>query len=220
MTHYGMAIDLRRCVGCQACAAACKVANNNPKDVAYNIVYTKTDYDWDTLGTAVFKGALANDNAGGVFPDCTMFFLPMQCQHCELPACESVCPTGATFKDPETGIVSIESELCIGCQSCVNACPYEGVRTLVSNPEYYLDVVVGEYDAPPHTAGTVEKCTFCKNLIDRGEEPACMQLCLGRARYWGDLDDPESEVSKALEGRETVVLCESAGTKPSVYYLQ
>lgn len=220
MTHYGMAIDLRRCVGCQACAAACKVANNNPKDVAYNIVYTKTDYDWDTLGTAVFKGALANDNAGGVFPDCTMFFLPMQCQHCELPACENVCPTGATSKDPETGIVSIESELCIGCQSCVNACPYEGVRTLVSNPEYYLDVVVGEYDAPPHAAGTVEKCTFCKNLIDRGEEPACMQLCLGRARYWGDLDDPESEISKALEGRETVVLCESAGTKPSVYYLQ
>ena len=95
-----------------------------------------------------------------------------------------------------------------------------GVRTLIKSPEYYLDVVVGEYDAPPHKGGTVEKCTFCKNLIDRGDVPACMQLCPGRARYWGDLDDPESDVSKAIEGRETMFLNEEAGTKPSVYYLQ
>ena len=93
-------------------------------------------------------------------------------------------------------------------------------RTLIKSPEYYLDVVVGEYDAPPHKGGTVEKCTFCKNLIDRGDVPACMQLCPGRARYWGDLDDPESDVSKAIEGRETMFLNEEAGTKPSVYYLQ
>ena len=86
--------------------------------------------------------------------------------------------------------MSVDSELCIGCESCIKACPYEGVRTLIKSPEYYLDVVVGEYDAPPHKGGTVEKCTFCKNLIDRGDVPACMQLCPGRARYWGDLDDP------------------------------
>ena len=91
---------------------------------------------------------------------------------------------------------------------------------LIKSPEYYLDVVVGEYDAPPHKGGTVEKCTFCKNLIDRGEVPACMQLCPGRARYWGDLDDPESDVSKAIAGRETMFLHEEGGTKPSVYYLQ
>ncbi|WP_160213346.1 4Fe-4S dicluster domain-containing protein [Adlercreutzia aquisgranensis] len=221
MTRYGMAIDLRRCIGCQACAAACKVANNNPKDVAYNIVYTKPDRDWEgSFGTAVVKGALANDNAGGTFPNCTMVFLPVQCQHCENPACEAACPTGATSKDPETGIVSVDSELCIGCESCIKACPYENVRTLVKSPEYYLDVVVGEHDAPPHVAGTVEKCTFCKNLIDRGEVPACMQLCPGRARYWGDLDDPSSDVSKAIQGRDTVFLMESAGTQPNVYYLQ
>ena len=206
MTRYGMAIDLRRCIGCQACAAACKIANNNPKDVAYSVVYTKTDEDWNSFGTAVVKGALANDNAGGTFPNCTLMFLPVQCQHCENPACEAACPTGATSKDPETGIVSVDSELCIGCESCIKACPY--------------DVVVGEYDAPPHTGGTVEKCTFCKNLIDRGEVPACMDLCPGRARYWGDLDDPSSDVSKAIEGRETVFLMESAGTKPNVYYLK
>ena len=125
MTRYGMAIDLRRCIGCQACAAACKIANNNPKDVAYSVVYTKTDEDWNSFGTAVVKGALANDNAGGTFPNCTLMFLPVQCQHCENPACEAACPTGATSKDPETGIVSVDSELCIGCESCIKACPYE-----------------------------------------------------------------------------------------------
>ena len=89
------------------------------------------------------------------------------------------------------------------------------------DPEYYLDVVVGEYDAPVHTVGTVEKCTFCKNLVDRGDVPACMQLCPGRARFWGDLDDPESEVSKLLNSdREIEVLNEGAGTLPKVFYLK
>lgn len=216
-----MAIDLNRCFGCQTCAAACKIANNLPKELSYNVVYTKTDRDFSTFGTAVARGAVANDNAGGTYPDCELHFLPVACQHCENPACLDVCPTGATQKDETTGIVTVDSELCIGCESCIQACPYEGVRTLIKgDPEYYLDAVVGEADAPAHKGGTVEKCTFCMNLIDRGEEPVCMQLCPGRARYWGDLDDPESDVSKAIEGREFVLLHESAGTNPNVYYLQ
>ena len=205
MTHYGMAIDLARCIGCHTCATACKMANNLPKNVHFNRVRT--------------VGGDSMDTAAGEYGANTMSFLPVQCQHCENPACLDVCPTGATTKDEETGIVSVDSELCIGCESCIKACPYEGVRTLIKSPEYYLEVVVGEYDAPPHKGGTVEKCTFCKNLIDRDEVPACMQLCPGRAR-WGDLDDPESAVSKAIEGRETMFLQEEAGTKPSVYYLQ
>ena len=76
MTRYGMAIDLRRCIGCQACAAACKIANNLPKELTYNVVYTKTDDDFDTIGTAVSRGALANDNAGGTFPNCILEFMP------------------------------------------------------------------------------------------------------------------------------------------------
>lgn len=205
MTHYGMAIDLKRCFGCQACAAACKIANNLPKNVVFNRVST--------------VGGEFPDTPAGEFPNCTMSFLPFQCQHCENPACLEVCPTSATTKDPETGIVSVDPELCIGCQSCIQACPYEGARTLIEDPEFYLDAVVGEFDAPPHTPNTVEKCTFCKNLIDRGEVPACMQLCPARARFWGDLDDPSSDVSKAIEGREYSFLNEEAGTKPSIYYL-
>lgn len=206
MTRYGMAIDKTRCFGCQTCAVACKIANNLPKDIAYNRIIT--------------EGVATTDCAAGQFPDCTMDFLPMQCQHCANPACLEVCPTGATQKR-EDGIVWIDQELCIGCESCVKACPYDGVRTLLKGePEYYLEVTVGEADAPVHRGGTMEKCTFCKNLIDRGEEPACMQLCPGRARYWGDLDDPESAVSKAIEGREYELLFESEGTGPSVYYLK
>lgn len=196
------------------------MANNLPKNLSYNVVYTKGDNDPTTLGVAVVRGAVANDNAGGTFPNCTLSFLPMQCQHCEKPACLTTCPTGATIKDDATGIVSVDSELCIGCESCIKGCPYEGVRTLISDtPEYYLDVVVGESDAPPHKVGSVEKCTFCKNLIDRGDVPACMQLCPGRARYWGDMDDSEPDIAKAVKGRAFTLLNEPAGTKPNVYYL-
>ena len=206
MARYGMVIDTKRCVGCNACSVNCKITNNLPETNWWTRVLT--------------EGGDEIDTPAGVFPDVSMRYITVGCQHCENPACLEVCPTGATTKDEETGIVSVDSELCIGCESCIKACPYEGVRTLIKSPEYYLDVVVGEYDAPPHKGGTVEKCTFCKNLIDRGDVPACMQLCPGRARYWGDLDDPESDVSKAIEGRETMFLNEEAGTKPSVYYLQ
>ena len=146
-------------------------------------------------------------------------WLPVNCMHCENAVCEEVCPTGATVKRDD-GIVTVDEETCIGCKSCMEACPYDVRRLIENEPEYYLELPIGDPAAKSHKGGTVEKCTFCKNLIDRDEVPACMQLCPGRARYWGDLDDPESAVSKAIEGRETMFLQEEAGTKPSVYYLQ
>jgi molybdopterin-containing oxidoreductase family iron-sulfur binding subunit len=215
-----MVIDLYRCFGCQTCAAACKIANNLPIDLNYLVVYTKNDDDWTTNGVAVARGALSNDSAGGNYPNCTMHFFPVNCQHCSSPACVPVCPTGARHQDPDTGIVKLTSEECIGCDSCIAACPYEGVNTLINaDADYYIDVKVGELDAPPHTTGTVEKCTFCDNLLARDEVPACMQLCPGRARYWGDLDDPNSEPNKAMEGREVMAYKEDKGTGPSVFYL-
>ncbi|WP_350454060.1 4Fe-4S dicluster domain-containing protein [Slackia heliotrinireducens] len=219
MTQYGMAIDLKRCFGCQSCSAACKMINNMPKDASFNVVYTKDDTDYSHPGKAVAKGDMFYGNAGGEFPNAILSYFPVNCQHCSTPSCVAVCPTGASQKDPETGIVTIDYDVCIGCQSCMSACPYNVRVAMGENPESWLDIVTGEYDAPPHKANTVEKCTFCKNLIDRGEAPACMDLCPGHARYWGDLDDPESNVSKAIAGRETLKYLEDAGTKPNVFYL-
>lgn len=205
MTRYGMAIDTKRCFGCETCVMACKVANNLPKDVLYNRIHA--------------IGGDHLDMAAGEWPNLTLSYHPTACQHCDNPSCMHVCPTGATQKRDD-GIVWIDPDLCIGCRSCIMACPYEGVRTMIEDdPEYYLEVVVGEADAPQHQRGVVEKCTFCANLIDRGEVPACMQLCPGRARYWGDLDDPNSDISKAIEGREYEKLREDLGTKPNTYYL-
>ncbi len=219
MTQYGMAIDLNRCFGCQTCAVACKIANNMPVDTAFNIVYTKDDNDYSHPGKAVIKGDFCYDNAGGEFPNSILNFFPLNCQHCSNPSCVAVCPTGASYKDAETGIVSVDYERCIGCGACIHGCPYD-VRVMMDrNVEYYLDIEVGEVDAPPHIPATVEKCTFCKNLIGRGEVPACMDLCPGRARYWGDLDDPNSEVSKVIEGREVMKYKEELGTQPNIFYL-
>ena len=204
--HYGMVIDSRQCIGCQTCAVACKIANNVPQGIFWNRVLT--------------DGGEFPDTAGGEFPSCTLSFMPVSCQHCENPACVKVCPVGATYKDPETGIVRQDYDKCIGCRMCMAACPYTGIRSFNwEEPKYAVDVVLGDKDVPLHQKHTVEKCTLCYQRTSQGDTPACMVCCPGRARFWGDLDDPESEVSKLIVSREYKQLLPEEGTKPSVYYL-
>ena len=205
MTRYGMAIDLSRCIGCNTCAVACKVSNNLPKDVWWNVVHTE-GRDFADTSKGTYGGEMQ------------LSWLPVNCMHCENAVCEEVCPTGATVKRDD-GIVTVDEETCIGCKSCMEACPYDVRRLIVNEPEYYLELPIGDPAAKSHKGGTVEKCDFCAGRIDRGEKPACMELCPGRARYWGDLDDPESEVSQFLSGRNATVLLEEEGTSPSVYYV-
>lgn len=202
--RYGMAIDLKSCIGCHTCSVACKSANNLPNDMWWNRVLT--------------IGGESMDTAAGVYPNNKMEFLPMNCQHCENAPCVKACPVGATYQR-EDGIVIQDYDKCIGCRMCMVACPYNARSFNWKKPEYYVEHAVGDFDAPEHQYNVVEKCTFCVNRIDRGEKPACMVLCPGRARYWGDLDDPESEVSKAIKGRNYVKLLEEKGTKPKVFYL-
>lgn len=205
MTRYGMAIDLSRCIGCNTCAVACKVSNNLPKDVWWNVVHTE-GHDFADTSKGTYGGEMQ------------LSWLPVNCMHCENAVCEEVCPTGATVKRDD-GIVTVDEETCIGCKSCMEACPYDVRRLIENEPEYYLELPIGDPAAKSHKGGTVEKCDFCAGRIDRGEKPACMELCPGRARYWGDLDDPESEVSQFLSGRNATVLLEEEGTSPSVYYV-
>ena len=205
MTRYGMAIDLSRCIGCNTCAVACKVSNNLPKDVWWNVVHTE-GRDFSDTSKGTYGGEMQ------------LSWLPVNCMHCENAVCEEVCPTGATVKRDD-GIVTVDEETCIGCKSCIEACPYDVRRLIENEPEYYLELPIGDPAAKSHKGGTVEKCDFCAGRIDRGEKPACMELCPGRARYWGDLDDAESEVSQFLSGRNATVLLEEEGTSPSVYYV-
>ena len=203
---FGMAIDVARCIGCHTCSVACKMSNNLPEEVWWNNVRS--------------EGGEAPDTASGTYPNnLEMNYWPVNCQHCDKPACVDVCPTGASFKR-EDGIVTVDADTCIGCGSCIAACPYN-VRTLYEQePTFSMDFAVGDWDAPAHKQGTVGKCTGCANRVDRGEAPACMDLCPARARFWGDLDDPNSDVSKFLAGKQAVRLLEDAGTEPNVYYVK
>lgn len=204
--RMGMAIDLKRCIGCHTCSVACKQANNLPVDVWWNRVMT--------------DGGEAVDTAAGEWPNATISFLPVSCQHCENPACVKVCPVAATYKDHETGIVRQDTDKCIGCRMCIAACPYTGVRSFNwEEPAFYTDFAIGDVDAPSHVKHTVEKCTFCYQRQAKGEEPACMVLCPARARFWGDLDDPESDVAKKVASREYKHVLPEKGTQPNCYYL-
>ena len=204
--HYGMVIDTKRCVGCNACTVACKMANNVPQDIFWT--------------RALTDGGDMMDTPAGEFPDISMRYITVSCQHCENPACAKVCPVGATYKDPETGVVRQDYDKCIGCRMCMSACPSTGVRSFNGEePRYPMDFALGDADAPKHQKHVVEKCIFCYQRLARGETPACMDLCPARARHFGDLDDPNSEVSQLIRERSYEQLLPSEGTKPSVYYL-
>ena len=204
--RLGMVIDMKACIACASCAVACKVENNLPDEVWWNRVLT--------------DGGENPDTPAGVYPDLTMSNLVVACQHCDNPACAKVCPVGATYKDPETGVVRQDYDKCIGCRMCMSACPYTGVRSFNwEEPKHVVGHALGDADVPAHQKHVVEKCTFCYQRLARGETPACMDLCPARARHFGDLDDPDSEVSQLVGERSYEQLLTSEGTKPSVYYL-
>ena len=153
MARYAIVTDLNRCVGCLACMVACKAVNNVPIGSYWNKVLR--------IGPSLKAGATSAH-------DVEMYYLPVQCQHCENPECVKVCPTGASHK-LEDGTVQIDKSKCIGCQFCAMACPY-GVRYL--NEE----------------EGVVEKYTLCQQRTAQGELPQCVSQCCGMARWYGDAE--------------------------------
>lgn len=204
-----MAIDMAHCVGCDQCSLACKVEHNLPNDVWWTRAMTVGDPEG--YGTGKPTGSYPDTLSSGWYT--------MACQHCSNPGCVYVCPTGATSQR-EDGIVTVDWETCIGCKSCMVACPYD-VRTFIEGkPEWYLDFPVGDASMPQHIGGVVEKCTFCVERLERGERPACVDVCQAVARYFGDLDDPESEISKVLAEREYEQLLTDQNTKPNVFFLK
>ena len=219
--RYTMAVDLDRCIGCRTCAVICKGHHAQPEGIWWNRVFVP--------GAPEYGTSVLNEEGQP-----RMEFLPVSCQHCDDAPCQSVCPTGATYTD-ENGVVLVDFERCIGCRYCMTACPYgvrqfnwghaeplpgtEGATYSYGYPAEYRQDGRLVY-TPQRPEGVVEKCTFCVQYTSQGIEPACCAGCPGNARIFGDLDDPDSEISRYLEGRETFVLGEEHGTHPKVLYLR
>lgn len=197
--RYGMVIDLKRCIGCYACQLSCKAENGTPPGVFYARVLKKEE---------------------GQYPTVRQLFLPVLCNHCENAPCVDVCPTGASFQW-EDGIVDINHDKCVGCRACMMACPYSN-RYYNDGPQNYHPSGPTAYEkarVARHQTGVVMKCNFCRDRVRAGELPACVANCPTVARYFGDLDDPNSEVSRLIKERAGFTLLPEAGTKPAVYYL-
>lgn len=219
-----MLIDTVRCVGCHACAIACKSENNVPANVFWNKVLTGTPDKPDLKmtkdtprGKLVSKGGVVNDRTKGMVAVEYVYYTKA-CQHCDNPPCLQVCPTKAIFKHPN-GVVDTKYEDCIGCDSCIDVCPYDVRHHNTSNEKYYLDFATGGQGISAHKPETVDKCMFCQHLLEQGKLPACVENCSSAARFSGDLDDQNSEVSKMLKSRKYLQLRPELGTKPSIYFL-
>lgn len=207
-TRWGMVIDLRKCIGCQYCVYACQAVNDVPDSMRWNV------------------HLLDRTETGKIF------HMTRPCLHCQEAPCVAVCPVGATFVRDD-GIVIMDYTKCIGCRYCQVACPY-GARgfnwTAREGPSGY-QAEWGEAEIERRPRGVAEKCTFCVHRSDRGlaqglipgvdrvATPACVNICPVKARTFGDLNDPESPVSRVIGGNPVFQLREDLGTEPKVYYI-
>lgn len=195
--RWGMLIDTNKCAsGCTACVSACAEENGIKSHGR-----PETDQVW------IRKVKLRDTQTGHVTS------LPMLCQHCESPPCVDVCPTGASFKRID-GIVLVDRHICIGCRYCMMACPYKArsfAHETVENPK----------DFAPRGKGTVESCTFCVHRVDEGGTPACVEACDKAehgAMLFGDLKNPNSEISKELEKKGGKQIRADLGLNTGVRY--
>jgi len=249
MPKYGMVIDLQKCVGCGACALACK-AENNTRDRGNENAYNWADFITRTEG---------------VFPNTTHVVFPVLCNHCDEPACIPKCPVvpASIFKTPD-GTVLINDETCTGCKACQQSCPYSNPtlderslhgetysvisfnhKRLPAQPRWEdknamipgctasgaetakaagtAVPTANQYESEEAQAvrarGVVEKCTFCHHRISHGLLPACVEACPSKARIFGDQKDPKSEIARILKAQKSFRLQEDKGTKPNVFYI-
>lgn len=206
--QWHMAIDLSRCIGCNYCVYTCQAVNDVPDD----------DMRWNIVFREITEVGVE-------------FYMNRPCQHCQEAPCTRVCPVGATWVRSD-GIVVMDYDRCIGCRYCQVACPYD-VRRFNWRPATGENPYVPQWGSPQvprRPRGVVEKCTFCVQRIDRGLEqgltpgvdpaasPACVVACPVGARVFGDINDPNSPVSKFLKQNETFRLREEWGTQPKVHY--
>jgi Fe-S-cluster-containing dehydrogenase component/formate-dependent nitrite reductase membrane component NrfD len=176
--RYGFVIDQRKCIGCHACTVACKEENGVPLGA------------FRTWVKYVEKGT---------YPSTRRYFAVLRCNHCDNAPCVTICPTVALYRRPD-GIVDFDGDRCIGCKSCMQACPYDAL---------YIDP----------TTNTAAKCHYCAHRVEVGLEPACVIVCPEQAIVAGDLDDPRSPIARLVATQQVQVRKPEQGTRPKVFYL-
>jgi tetrathionate reductase subunit B len=202
--YYGMGIEIDKCIGCNRCVEACKAENNVLREPFFFRTWIERyviKKDGDVVVESIsVKGKASKETSQDDADVLRTFFVPKLCNHCVHPPCVQVCPVGATFAT-EDGVVLIDSERCIGCRYCIQACPY-GAR--------YLD---------PRTK-TADKCSFCYHRVRQGLLPACVEVCPTQARIFGDLKSKASRLVRFSRMNKIHVLKPSLNTEPKVYYAQ
>jgi len=193
--RWGMLVDVNKCsTTCDACVRACRAENG--------LGEARSDTDAQWIRKVSLKNPVTQELRSA----------PVMCQHCAAPPCVDVCPTGASFKRAD-GIVLVDKHICIGCRYCMMACPFKA-RSFVH--EDHDDQVT----QAPRGKGTVEGCTLCVTRIDAGRKPACVEACAreGGALVFGDLNDPGSDIRKALRAFPTAQLRADLGVDAGVFY--
>jgi len=243
MSRWAMVIDLDKCVACQGCSIACRQENNTPA-LGPDQAAMGRALRWNDV-VPVPINELEDPDALGDYRNASVRYLSRPCMHCDNPPCIKVCPVQATYIDEE-GLVRQDYNRCIGCRFCTVACPY-GVRYFNwedppwspelarhINPDYVSEN--GSLEGPAvRPKGVVEKCTFCVHRLQKARQsaeaegrefrvedyrPACVQTCTAQARFFGDLEDPNSTVSQLARSTRAFRVLEEVGTHPKVIYLR
>jgi Fe-S-cluster-containing dehydrogenase component len=213
--RWGMLIDLIKCIGCYGCVIKCKQDHFLPPLVMWGKILMSEE---------------------GKYPNAIMHKIPVLCNHCADAACVEVCPTGAT-QQREDGIVWVDQDKCMGCQYCLVACPYQARTYMDDEKEYFPGQGKTDFEEMrkvlyPIQKGVVTKCNFCIEKIDEGLNkglkpgedrdvtPACVNACTNKARYFGDLDDPNSEITILIREKRAEPFHPEHGTEPQVYYVK
>ena len=223
--RWGMVIDLDRCTACQACVVACAVENNQMRG-SPEVASRKRFNRWFRIVPLMEDAAAEHPRRG---------LVPLPCLQCENPPCTKVCPTSATYINPE-GIVGQVYPRCFGCRYCVNACPYTVKFFNWRDPQWPGRLAESHNpDVSPRYRGVVEKCLFCHHRLQRARDaasaegrdfkpgeyqPACAVACPAEAITFGDLDDPRSEVARLARSPRAFKMLEDLGTEPKVLYLR
>jgi Fe-S-cluster-containing dehydrogenase component len=199
--HYGMGIEVDKCIGCGKCVEACTIENDVPEEPFFTRTWVERytiKKDKTVVVESIGRGGRRTGDQVDEAGILRSFYVPKLCNQCENPPCVQVCPVGATFST-EDGVVIVDDNRCIGCRYCIQACPY-GARYL--HP----------------TRKTADKCTFCYHRVVKGMLPACVEVCPTQARIFGDLKSKASRLVRFERMNKVHVLKQHLNTEPKVYY--